>query len=169
MEVISTNKIKVFLGGTWNYSTWRERLIKYLDKDIDYYNPIVSDWNEEAIKKENKFKKESDYNLYCITPKQNGFYSIAELIDDSNKNPKKTILLILKQDGDKIFTEAQWKSLKQIEIMVRENGSIVIEPNNLEALATYLNNELYNTNKCGVCLFSGPIVKNTLTKNLLDK
>lgn len=66
---------------------------------------------------------------------------------------KKTILLILRQDGDKIFTEFQWKSLKQIETMVRENGSIVIEPNSLEALAKYLNNELYNINKCGVCLF----------------
>ena len=34
-----------------------------------------------------------------------GVYSIAEVVDDSNKRPGKTILVILRDDGDKKFTE----------------------------------------------------------------
>ncbi len=33
---------KVFLGGTCNESTWRDRLIKLLK--INYFNPVVKDW-----------------------------------------------------------------------------------------------------------------------------
>ena len=38
--------MKVFLGGTWNGSTWRKKVIPYLE--IDYYNPIVPIWNKKA-------------------------------------------------------------------------------------------------------------------------
>ena len=37
---------KVFLGGTCNESTWRDRLIEMLE--IDYFNPVVDDWTEEC-------------------------------------------------------------------------------------------------------------------------
>ena len=37
--------MKVFLGGTCNESTWRNRIIPMLA--IDYFNPVVDDWNEE--------------------------------------------------------------------------------------------------------------------------
>jgi len=40
--------MRVFLGGTCNKSTWRQRLIKLLK--IDYFNPVVDDWNEEALR-----------------------------------------------------------------------------------------------------------------------
>ena len=37
---------KVFLGGTTNDSNWRDLLIKKIK--IDYFNPVVKDWNESA-------------------------------------------------------------------------------------------------------------------------
>ena len=43
---------KVFLGGTCNKSKWRDELIDLLK--IDYFNPVVDDWNEEAQKEEKK-------------------------------------------------------------------------------------------------------------------
>jgi len=35
---------RVFLGGTCNNSKWRDVLIPRLK--IDYFNPVVDDWNE---------------------------------------------------------------------------------------------------------------------------
>lgn len=39
--------MKVFLGGTCNESTWREKLIPMLK--IDYFNPVVKDWKSENM------------------------------------------------------------------------------------------------------------------------
>ena len=47
-NIIGTRK--VFLAGTMNESTWRERLIERLK--IRYFNPEVPDWNEEAFQRE---------------------------------------------------------------------------------------------------------------------
>lgn len=77
---------KVFLGGTCNESTWRDELIKKLK--IDYFNPVVDDWTEECYKEELRQREICDYCLYVITPRMTGVYSIAEVIDDSNKQKK---------------------------------------------------------------------------------
>ena len=53
---------KVFLGGTCNESKWRDKLIPMLK--IDYFNPVVDDWNEDAYQEELKQRKECDYCLY---------------------------------------------------------------------------------------------------------
>lgn len=110
---------KVFLGGTTNKSDWRDKIIK--DLNIDYFNPVVTDWNEKAQKEEIKQRKECDFVLYVITPKMEGVYSIAEVIDDSNKRPDKTIFCYLLEDNDKEFTTHQLKSLKMVGEMVKEN------------------------------------------------
>lgn len=44
--------MKVFLGGTCNNSTWRQNFVIHLSDEIDYFNPVVEDWNKEAQKKE---------------------------------------------------------------------------------------------------------------------
>ena len=62
--------MKVFLGGTCNGSKWRDQLIPLLK--IDYFNPVVKDWNEEAQAEEERQKAESDFCLYVITPKMTG-------------------------------------------------------------------------------------------------
>jgi hypothetical protein len=56
------SKIKVFLGGTCNESDWREKLIELLN--INYFNPVVDDWNVEAQLKEIEERKICDYCFY---------------------------------------------------------------------------------------------------------
>ena len=127
---------KVFLGGTCNDSKWRETIIPLLK--INYFNPVVKNWTEEAQKEELKQREECSFVLYTITPLMTGVYSIAEVIDDSNKRPHKTIFVTLPKDGDKEFTPQQLKSLKAVGDMVTRNGGETF--NSLEDAANYLNN-----------------------------
>ena len=132
--------IKVFLGGTCNGSKWRDELIKLLN--IDYFNPVVDDWNEKAYQNELKERKNSDFVLYVITPKMTGVYSIAEVVDDSNKRPKKTIFCVLTADDgdDDIFSKSQLKSLENVGRMVIKNGGESFF--NLVDVADYLNTNM---------------------------
>ena len=50
---------KVFLGGTANGSKWREILKPMLR--IDYFDPVVPHWNDEARCRELKEREECDY------------------------------------------------------------------------------------------------------------
>lgn len=127
--------MKVFLGGTCNESKWREELIEMLK--VDYFNPVVEDWTEECMKEEIKQREICDYCLYVITPLMTGVYSIAEVIDDSNKRPDRTIFCFLEEDGGEEFTKGQIKSLTQVGKMVEGNGSLWIK--NLKSVANYLN------------------------------
>ena len=113
-------KRKIFLGGTCNDSTWREILIPLLK--IDYFNPVVDDWNEETFKKELEEKEICDYRLYVITPLMTGVYSIAEVIDDSNKCPEKAVFCFITKDNNIEFDEGQIKSLTKVGEMVEQNG-----------------------------------------------
>ena len=120
--------MKVFLGGTCNDSDWRDELIKVLDEfGIDYFNPVVEDWTEECMVEEIKQREECDFVLYTITPKMMGVYSIAEVVDDSNKRPEKTMFLVLEEDRGFVFDTSQLKSLKAVKKMVTENGALVVE------------------------------------------
>lgn len=126
---------KVFLGGICNESTWRDDLIKMLK--IDFYNPVVEDWTQECMVEEIKQRQECDYCLYVITPKMTGVYSIAEVIDDSNKRPEKTVFCFLESDGQDTFTAGQIKSLVSVANMVLYNNAKVCT--SLEDVANYLN------------------------------
>ena len=137
---------KVFLGGTCNESTWRDGLIEILE--IDYFNPVVDDWTEECYREELTQRELCDYCLYVITPRMKGVYSIAEVVDDSNKRPEKTIFCIVTADfsdtGDIImFDEQQLKSLDKVGVMVQNNGGKYFRT--LREVAKFLN----NTNKEG--------------------
>ena len=112
---------KVFLGGTCNNSTWRDSLTPRLT--IDVFNPVVSDWNEEAYQQELHEREMCDYCLYIITPLMTGAYSIAEVVDDSNKRPEKTVFCFLETDDIFCFTDGQIKSLKNVGKMVEGNGA----------------------------------------------
>lgn len=128
---LKSSSKRVFLGGTCAGSDWRKDLISKLE--ISYFNPVVEDWNEEAQKREIEERKTCDFVLYTITSDMKGVYSIAEVVDDSNKRPKKTVLCVLKKGFDK----AELKSLGQVEKMVQENGGKVFD--NLKAVAEFLN------------------------------
>jgi len=125
----------VFLGGTVNGSKWREELIPKLK--IEYFNPIVGEWNEKAKRAEDDAKAKSDYLLFVLTPKLEGFYSIAEVVDASNKYPQKTIICVLDSDDGNEWTAHQSKSLKRIEDLVSSNGGMVL--NGLDECADFFN------------------------------
>lgn len=112
--------VKVFLGGTVNKSRWREYVIPRLK--INYFDPVVEDWNEQAYQQELHERQHCDFCLYVITPKMTGVYSIAEVVDDSNKRPQKTLFCILLKDEDSKFTEKQVKSLEAVGKLVEKNG-----------------------------------------------
>ena len=147
-------KTKVFLGGTCNNSTWRDKLISLLK--IDYFNPVVDDWTPECQDEEIRQRELCDYCLYTITPKMTGVYSIAEVVDDSNKRPEKTILCVLDEDDENIFSETQIKSLKQVKEMVKNNWSNVFD--SLEDIASFLN----KTNK-------NDLIENYIIKKIKNK
>jgi len=131
------NNPNVFLGGTCNDSTWRERLIK--DLKVPYFNPVVDDWDEAAQKKEREERETAKFVLYVITPLMKGVYSIAEVTDDSNKRPESTLFCVLEKDDDKEFEKPEMKSLTQVKELVKKNGAKVFD--NLSDIATFLNNQ----------------------------
>ncbi len=135
MSEIKNSTATVFLGGTCNDSTWRDELIPQLS--INYFNPVVPDWNEEAYKRELEARENSEFCLYVLTPKMTGVYSIAEVVDDSNKRPEKTVFCFLEKDGDLEFDKHQLKSLVNTGKMVKNNGATVL--GSLAEVAEYLN------------------------------
>jgi len=126
---------KVFLGGTCADSTWREELIGLLE--IVYFNPVVDDWNEDCKAEELHQREVCDYCLYVITPRMQGYYSLAEVIDDSNKRPEKTVFCVLAEDGWYAFEEKELHSLTEVGKMVVRNGGIFTT--DLQDVANYLN------------------------------
>jgi hypothetical protein len=68
-----------------------------------------------------------------------GFYSIAEVVDDSNKRPKKTIFCFVNDDEGKKFTDAQLRSLEQVAKMVEKNGASYF--NTLKEVIDFLNHQ----------------------------
>jgi len=124
--------MKVFLGGTCNESTWREVLIAMLE--IDYFNPVVKDWTVGCQAEEIKQREECDMVLYVITSEMLGVYSIAEVVDDSNKRPAKTVFCFIREGLNK----SQIKSLEAVGRMVESNGGKLCE--NLKHVSNFLNN-----------------------------
>ncbi len=128
---------RVFLGGTCNGSTWREELIEMLE--IEYFNPIVADWTPSCQEEEIRQRELCDYCLYVITPQMTGVYSIAEVVDDSNKKPDRTLFcVLLGDDEEKSFSSSQCKSLMMVGRMIERNGGKHFI--SLEDVAEYLNN-----------------------------
>ena len=124
------SKGKVFLGGTCNGKDWRPELIKKLT--CDYFNPLVKDWTEERRLIEIKERETDDKVLYTLTKDMIGVYSVAEVTDDSNKRPEKTILCILK-DG---FTDGMLKSLDALGKVADGKATKIIIPSDLQNIAS---------------------------------
>ena len=129
--------MKVFLGGTCNNSKWRDVIIPKLK--INYFNPVVDDWTEDDYQNELKEREECDFCLYIITPKMKGTYSIAEVIDDSNKRPEKTIFSFVNKDGNSEFDKEQIKSLDKVGVMIENNGGLYMK--SLNEILNFLNKQ----------------------------
>jgi hypothetical protein len=137
--------MKVFLGGTCSGWKWRDELQPLLK--CSYYNPIVKNWSEEDRLREVHERETSDYVLYGITNGIRGVYSIAEVVDDSNKRPEKTLFLNL-YNIDKEFPhrseyKQMSKSLKAVESLLKSNSVLVFD--SIEAVAEFLNSKTGNT------------------------
>ncbi len=137
----------VFLGGTCNDSKWRDKLIELLKPSVPYFNPVVDEWGEEDRLKEIQERETASYLVYVITPMLNGIYSIAEVVDDSNKRPEKTIFCILDKDADidntvYCFIPSLQKSLHAVKELVKSNGATVFS--SLEEIAVFLNQKQFD-------------------------
>jgi len=125
---------RVFLGGTCAETTWREELIQLLT--IDFFDPVVENWDETAKRTELREREECDFCLYVITPDMKGVYSIAEVVDDSNKRPEKTVFCYIPSKTATYSKEAK-TSLQAVGEMVERNGGRFLS--NLQKVADYLN------------------------------
>lgn len=137
---------KIFLGGTCNDTKWREELIPLLT--VSYFNPVVDEWTDELKYIEDKKKEISEFNLYVFTPSMTGVFSIAELIQDSNKNPDKTLFMIipretLKDGTNIIFEYSILQSLEAVADMAVSNGAKLFT--SLESIASFINNHTNET------------------------
>lgn len=117
---------RVFLGGTCQDPDYRNLLIPLLEAaGIQYFNPVVADWDERARRDELIMREQCDFCLYVITPQMKGIYSIAEVVDDSNKRPDKTVFCFVIENEKGRFTEEQIKSLKAVADMILVNGATI--------------------------------------------
>lgn len=123
--------MKVFLGGTCDGYDWRKQIIPLLE--CDYYNPIVENWTEEDRQREVKERETSDFVLYTITSGIKGVYSIAEVTDDSNKRPEKTLFCILTEG----MNDQMKKSIEATTKLIENNGAKVFF--DLHNVASYIN------------------------------
>lgn len=134
--------MSVFLGGSCGLSNWREQLIPKLT--CSYFNPVVKDnWTEEDKLQELQQREVCNFVLYVLSPFMKGIYSVAELIDDSNKQPEKTLFLILGRDRDKdgrtyVFQPDIANSVRSVADMAIRNGAK--EFKSLDEVVLFLNN-----------------------------
>jgi len=134
--------MKVFLGGTVADTKWRNEIIEKLK--IEYFNPVVENWNEVAYQQELDERKNAHFCLYVISPRMEGYYSLAEVVDDSFKKSDKTIYCFLREDAGKAFTDKQIGDLEKLGKLVQANGAIW--KHSLNEVVDFLNsaNELAN-------------------------
>lgn len=135
----------LFLGGTCNNSTWRDVVISHIKEynlSLTYFNPVVADWTPECQAEEIRQRETCDICLYVITQKMTGVFAIAEVVEDSNKRPDKTIFCYLPTDDGTEFTPHQIKSLDMTGKLVSANGVPVF--NNMTDLLQHLLITSYN-------------------------
>lgn len=147
---------KVFLGGTCNESTWRNKLIPLLEKQgIEYYNPVVEDWTPECQQEEYRQKEICDVHLYLITKKMKGVFSIAEAVASCQDAGKLTLFVFANFDGE--FDESERKSLDAVgNLIVKLGGAYHTGINTIEELALSISTVV---NSCVRSLTFGDAIK----------
>lgn len=127
-------KTKVFLGGSCNNSTWRDKLIPLLIKNnINYFNPVVEDWTPECQKEEYRQKEnECNVHLYVITKEMKGTFSIAEAVDSAWQDRVITIFQVIPEG----FDSAELKSLKAVSELISKRGGYGYISNDFDFILT---------------------------------
>ena len=131
------DKLTVFMGGTCGDSKWRDRLVPQLTEQVDAFNPVVADWNEEAQKREDAHKANDDINLYVITPATDSTYSFAEIAFSAVEQHDRTVVCFLDEDNGKTNEPHKAKAVKKLtkDLVARD----VPVFSSLEELAEFLN------------------------------
>lgn len=126
---------KVFLGGTWSGSTWRDYVSKNLT--VDYFNPVVDNWTSEcqAIEEGEKWTY-CNIHLYVITSEVTGVFSIAEAVCSAHDRSKHTIFHVM-PDG---FDAPQLKSLEAVVNMIGRLGGIAYIDDDISRPVRIINN-----------------------------
>ena len=147
---------KIFLGGTCNESTWRNKLIPLLEeKGIEYYNPVVEDWTPEHQQEEYRQKEICDVHLYLITKKMKGVFSIAEAVASCQDASKLILFVFANFDGE--FDEGERKSLDAVgNLIVKLGGAYHTGINTIEELALSISTVV---NSCVRSLTFGDAIK----------
>lgn len=130
----------IFLGGTCNDDPWREEFIdnwnklkktddfKDLIKDIELFNPVVDDWNEAAAARENEVKNNAFVNLFVITPRMTGVYSIAEAVECCYKPGTKTVFVTYDKFNEGFGNDGRnEKSLDAVGELIERNGGVYLK------------------------------------------
>lgn len=116
----------VFMGGTSTGPKWRERLCQQVGQSFRWFNPIVSEWTEEAKETELAVRGEADVILYAITPYQEGCYSYLEMTEDAIRSEKVVVVAFLPSFEDKAFSEQQWSSIVSAKRLLERNNVTVL-------------------------------------------
>lgn len=129
---------EVFLGGTINGSTWRDRFIPLLK--VSYFNPVVEGWTIEDREREEQAKAAAKVLLFVITPRQKGFYAVVEAaVAAAQYNAHKKVVLVFEGSDEGVSWEAhQADSLMAVENLLLKNYSVFIAEDMQEA-ADYIN------------------------------
>lgn len=128
----------VFLGGTANGSSWRDKLIPLLQ--VPYFNPIVENWTIDDRAREDQAKQAAELLLYVFTPRQQGFYAIVEAVVDALRSNKKVVITFL-DDGEGLKWDShQVDSLAAIENLLQQPGNGEASfMHSLEGAASFIN------------------------------
>lgn len=113
---------RFFLGGTTAGTEWRDEVIPELKKrGLEFFDPRVEDWNDEARKKEEEEKEKCDTMLFLITPEMKGVFSVAEIINSSWEvvsSGNGFVYFGILDNGE--WDEPRWRSLQATLEMVEE-------------------------------------------------
>ncbi|BHF72153.1 hypothetical protein SprV_0401521700 [Sparganum proliferum] len=92
----------VFLGGACNPTTWRQKqAIPFLEKaGIKFYNPQVTTWSEDLVKKEQRAKRLSRILLYVFDPTQTR--GLASLVEAAFLAARGSCLVIVRPDLEQL-------------------------------------------------------------------
>lgn len=120
-------------------SGWRAILEDKLECAI--FNPVVANWDKEAQAQEELVKKTASALVFCITPKQTGFYSFVELTGAAIRTPERVFICFLNDDEGTTWPEKQQASIDATKTyLTNECGITVYET--LDALAEAINAEV---------------------------
>jgi len=126
LQNVAKKENVIFLGGTWNGSTWRQVFIDLwkkskdpVTKQLKLFDPIVPEWTPECAERENEVKEKAALNLFVITPEAKGFYSPVEALECAHEGSKVMFVLY---DVDNQFDKSTIKSFDAIGKLIEKHG-----------------------------------------------